>query len=106
MVNTDFLLFFCNPNCNLSRAHILLIIQVDMPLNALPPTTSPENLATKVKVKHILWHLDEGFERPERKLGDCKFKMKTHRWLQPEVRAGWMSASGAESSLATLTISR
>ena len=76
-----------------------------MPLNALPPTTSPENLATKVKVKHILGDISEGFEGPERKLGR-KLKMKTQRWLQPEVSAGWTSASGAESSLATLTISR
>ena len=56
LVNTDFLLFFCNPNCNLSCDHILLIIQVDMPLNALPPTTSPENLATKVKV-NTFWRI-------------------------------------------------
>lgn len=77
-----------------------------MPLNALPPTTSPENLATKVKVKHILGDISEGFEGPERKLGECKFKMKTPRWLQPEVSAGWTWASGVESSLATLTISR
>ena len=101
MVKTDFLLFFCNHNGNLSCAHILLIIQVDMPLNALPPTTSPENLATKVRTKPHTVASWEGFEGPER-----KFKMKTQRWLQPEVSAGWTSAFGAESSLATLTISR
>ena len=72
-----------------------------MPLNALPPTTSPENLATKVRTKPHTVASWEGFEGPER-----KFKMKTQRWLQPEVSAGWTSAFGAESSLATLTISR
>ena len=35
-----------------------------------------------------------------------KFKMKTQRWLQPEVSAGWTWASGVELSLATLTTSR
>ena len=69
LVKTDFLLFFCNHNGNLSCAHILLIIQVDMPLNALPPTTSPENLATKVRTKPHTVASWEGFEGPERKLG-------------------------------------
>ena len=96
LVNTDFLLFFCNPNCNLSCDHILLIIQVDMPLNALPPTTSPENLATKVKV-NTFWRIwrtwaqtrqtsansrwkHKGGCSPRSVLGGCGILGRSHPW--------------------------